>query len=184
MWLFLNYCIWNKLPNCAAKNTPSNQIIVMWVDELFLYTVLVANKSLNPFRKLERKARISSAMSSSLLVFFSKTGKHTHTWNDYEHVNIRVHEHTDTKNLLTVTSFTGTTCLEQTTVTQNEWRARKKDLGKHDWNVLVLIYLFSLQNDTGESLFPNHQCKNRNRSSESSSTVQTTQPICEYNVYV
>lgn len=55
VWLFLNYCIWNQLPNRAAKNTPSNQIIVMWVDKLFLYTVLVANKTLNSFRKLERE---------------------------------------------------------------------------------------------------------------------------------
>lgn len=31
----LSYYIWNPRPNCAAKNTPSNQIIVMWVDELF-----------------------------------------------------------------------------------------------------------------------------------------------------
>lgn len=158
VWLSLNYCIWNQFPNCAAKNTPSNQIIVMWVDELFLYTVLVANKSLNPFRKLEKKARVSSAMSSSLLVFFQKE-EHTYTWNDYEHVNIHVHEHTGTKNLLTVTSFSRTTCLEQTTLTQNEWCARKINLGKHHWSVLVLIHLFSLQNDTGESLFPNHQYK-------------------------
>lgn len=54
VWLFLNCGIWNQLPNHAAKNTPSNQIIVMWVDELFLYTVLVANKTLNSFRKLEK----------------------------------------------------------------------------------------------------------------------------------
>lgn len=53
--LFLNYCIWNQLPNHAAKNTPSNQIIMVWVHELFLYTVLIANKSLNPFRKLEKE---------------------------------------------------------------------------------------------------------------------------------
>lgn len=26
----------------------------MWADELFLYTVLIANKSLNTFRKLEK----------------------------------------------------------------------------------------------------------------------------------
>lgn len=52
--LFLNYCIWNHLPNCAAKNTPNNQVIMMWVDELFLYTVLIATKSLNPFRRLEK----------------------------------------------------------------------------------------------------------------------------------
>lgn len=52
--LFLNDCTWNKLPNPAAKSTPNNQIIVMFVDELFLYTVLVANKSLNPFRRLEK----------------------------------------------------------------------------------------------------------------------------------
>lgn len=56
VWL-LNYCIWNQLPNRAAKNTPSNQIMVMWVDELFLYTVLVPNKSLNPFRTWKRKVK-------------------------------------------------------------------------------------------------------------------------------
>lgn len=28
----LSYYIWNPRPNCAAKNTPSNQIIVMWVN--------------------------------------------------------------------------------------------------------------------------------------------------------
>lgn len=80
VWLFPNYCIWNQLLNRAAKNTPSNQIIVMWVDELFLYTVLVANESLNPFRNLKKKgkARISPAMSSSLLVFFFFFQKEEH----------------------------------------------------------------------------------------------------------
>lgn len=54
-WLFLNYCIWNQLPNRAAKNSPSNRIIVMWVDELFICAVLVGNKTLNLFRKLEKE---------------------------------------------------------------------------------------------------------------------------------
>lgn len=53
--LFLNDCIWNQLPNPAAKNIPNNQIIMMCVDELFLYTVLIANKSLDPFRKLGKE---------------------------------------------------------------------------------------------------------------------------------
>lgn len=72
----LNYCIWNQLPNHGAKNTPNNQVIRMWVDELFLYTVWIANKSLNLFRELDNipKAGILSIVPSSLLVFFQKEG--------------------------------------------------------------------------------------------------------------
>lgn len=105
--LFLNYCIWNQLPNHGAKNTANNQVIRMWVDELFLYTVRIANKSLNLFRELDNipKAGILSIVPSSLLVFFKK--RNTHMWSNSGHVNTCVYEHTYTRNLLTMTS-----CLE------------------------------------------------------------------------
>lgn len=91
--LFLNHCIWNQLSNHAAKNTPNNQIIMMWVDELFLYTVLITNKSVNPFRKFEkRKVKQEYHQQCSWLVFFKN--RNTHMWNNSEHVNTCMSIHT------------------------------------------------------------------------------------------
>lgn len=48
------------------------------MDELFLYTVRIANKSLNLFRELDNipEAGILSIVPSSLLVFFKKRNTH------------------------------------------------------------------------------------------------------------